>query len=123
MQVPPLAERNLTAWYEKGAAPGQQGPAIIVGHVDSYLGPSVFFELHALQPGDTIKVNRQRAPSLVFTVRRLEQVPKTGFPTRSVYGPVSYPALRLITCGGTFDDARGSYVDDVIVYASLTRTA
>lgn len=123
LQVPPLTDRNLAAWYQKGAAPGQDGPAIIVGHVDSYLGPSVFFKLHLLLPGDTIEVNRQHGPGLVFTVTRLRQVPKTGFPSRSVYGPVSYPALRLITCGGAFDDTRGSYEDNVIVYASLTRTA
>lgn len=122
LQVPPLTDRNLTGWYEKGTAPGQQGPAIIVGHVDSYLGTSVFFKLHMLLPGDTIEISRQHAPSLVFVVTRLQEVPKTGFPTLSVYGPVPYPSLRLITCGGTFDDTRGSYEDNVIVYATLTKT-
>jgi Sortase domain len=123
LQVPPLADRNLAAWYDKGAAPGQEGPAVMVGHVDSYLGPSVFFKLHALQPGETIEVSRQGAISLIFTISRLQQVTKSGFPTRAVYGPVSYPALRLITCGGTFDPARGSYDDNVIVFAILTGTA
>lgn len=123
LQLPPLTDHNLAAWYDKGAVPGQPGPAVVVGHVDSNLGPSVFFELHTLRPGDTIEVSRQHAPSLIFTVSSLQQVPKSRFPTRAVYGPVSYPALRLITCGGAFDPARGSYEDNVIVFAVLTRTA
>lgn len=45
-------------------------------------------------------------------------VPKTGFPTREVYGPTSYAALRLITCGGHYDRRTG-YADNVIVYAHL----
>jgi hypothetical protein len=31
-----------------------------------------------------------------------------------------HAALRLITCGGTFDRADRSYVDNVIVFATLT---
>jgi hypothetical protein len=120
LQVPPLTDRNLAAWYDKGVAPGQKGPAVVVGHVDSDLGPSVFFKLHTLRPGDTIEITRQYGPSLVFTVSRLQQVPKSGFPTRAVYGPVAYPNLRLITCGGKFDHGHGSYEDNVIVFAILT---
>jgi hypothetical protein len=37
-----------------------------------------------------------------------------------VYGPVPDAELRLITCGGTFDYARRSYLSNVVVYARLS---
>jgi sortase (surface protein transpeptidase) len=121
LQMPPLTDRNLAAWYDRGAAPGQDGPAVVVGHVDSYLGPSVFFRLHALRPGDAIEIWRQDASVVVFTVSRLQEVPKSHFPTGGVYGPVPDPELRLVTCGGEFNPALGSYEDNLIVYAVLSR--
>jgi hypothetical protein len=36
-----------------------------------------------------------------------------------VYGPTTTPELRLITCGGPFDDATGHYLDNVVVFARL----
>jgi hypothetical protein len=44
---------------------------------------------------------------------------KSHFPTSRVYGPVPTPELRLITCGGLFDPSRGSYLSNVVVYATL----
>jgi hypothetical protein len=54
-----------------------------------------------------------------FTVTRVDQVPKSGFPTEAVYGDTAGPELRLIACGGTFDRDAHSYRDNVIVYASV----
>jgi sortase (surface protein transpeptidase) len=123
LQVPPLTNRNLAGWYDGGAAPGQRGPAVIVGHVDSYLGPSVFYRLHELRPGEHILVGRHGAGPLTFTVSRLQQVSKAHFPTASVYGPAAGPQLRLITCGGAFDSATGHYLDNLIVYGHLSATS
>jgi hypothetical protein len=54
-----------------------------------------------------------------FAVDRVEQHPKDDFPTGAVYGVTERPTLRLITCGGAFDRSVRSYVDNLIVYASL----
>ena len=89
--------------------------------MDSYLGPSVFFQLRALRPGDAIEIRRRHAAVLISTVSRLQEVPKSHFPTQSVYGPVPDPKLRLVTCGGEFNRALGSYEDNLIVYAALSR--
>jgi hypothetical protein len=43
--------------------------------------------------------------------------PKDAFPTQKVHGPTSDRALRLITCGGSFDSAKRSYRDNIVVYA------
>lgn len=119
IQVPPLADHNLAGWYKYGPAPGQQGPAIIVGHIDSAAGASVFFNLRNLAKGDRIYVTLVNGHAEDFSVDGLQQVPKTDFPAVSVYGPLAYAGLRLVTCGGMFNPATGSYLSDVIVYAHL----
>lgn len=112
-------------WYRYSSTPGSigigsLGPAIIVGHVDSYQGgSSVFFRLGALQPGDEVMVTRSDGLVAVFRVDAVRVYPKDEFPTTLVYGPTSHAALRLITCGGVFDDRSGSYDDNIVVYASL----
>jgi hypothetical protein len=52
-------------------------------------------------------------------VQRLERYPKDEFPTQAVYFPTLDRELRLITCGGEFDYARHSYLDNIVVYATL----
>jgi sortase (surface protein transpeptidase) len=119
VQVPPLAEHNLTGWYRYGPSPGQRGPAVILGHVDSTTGISVFYYLRNLHAGDTVSVTLADGKVAAFAVDGLQRVAKDAFPTASVYGKAGYPSLRLITCGGPFDQATGHYTDNIIVYAHL----
>lgn len=119
IQVPPLANLNLAGWYKYGPTPGQQGPAVIVGHIDSTAGAAVFYRLRDLTKGDRIYVTLSDSQVADFSVDGLQQVAKTAFPTASVYGSLSYAGLRLITCGGVFDSATGHYLSNVIVYAHL----
>ncbi len=119
VQVPPLGNHNLTGWYEYGPAPGQRGASVILGHVDSVTGVSVFFHLKNLRKGDKIYVALADGKTAVFAVDGLQRTAKTTFPTDAVYGKLSYPGLRLITCGGAFDKATGHYAENIIVYAHL----
>jgi hypothetical protein len=91
---------------------------VIIGHVDSKSGPAVFIRLAELEPGATVLVDRADGSTATFRVTRLQQVAKVAFPTDEVYAPDLAPSLRLITCGGSFDPAIGSYRDNVIVYAT-----
>jgi sortase (surface protein transpeptidase) len=122
VQVPPLANHNLTGWYEYGPTPGQSGNSVILGHVDSATGISVFYYLRYLHAGNKIYVTLADGQVATFAVDGLQKVAKDAFPTASVYGKSSYPSLRLITCGGTFDEATGHYLDNIIVYAHLIST-
>jgi LPXTG-site transpeptidase (sortase) family protein len=122
IQLPPLAERNVAGWYKHGPTPGQQGPAVILGHVDSLTGPSVFYKLKDLRKGETVYVTLADGQRPAFTVDGIQVVPKDRFPTSAVYGRVAYQGLRLITCGGPFDTASGHYLDDIIVYAHRSGT-
>lgn len=123
LEVPAVGPHyDEAAWYKYSPTPGSLGPAIISGHVDSAKqGPSVFFKLGDLRPGDAILVTRADGAVAHFNVDGLRVVPKDDFPTQLVYGNTSYPALRLLTCGGPFDRAAGHYVDNLIVFASLVR--
>ncbi|MDR7299956.1 GAF domain-containing protein [Haloactinomyces albus] len=77
------------------------GTSIIEGHVDSATGgPSVFYRLGALRPGQTISIDRADGTTAVLRLDHVEQYPKHAFPTRQVYAHTSTPQLRLITCGG-----------------------
>jgi hypothetical protein len=116
--VPPLSDHNLAGWFAGSVTPGQNGPSLIDGHVDSVTGPSVFFSIKNLKPGDVIKVLRKDGSTVQFRVTWLQSVSKTIFPWKAVLGPTGYPALRLVTCGGPFDYLTGHYVDNIIVYAS-----
>ncbi|MDT4988906.1 MAG: hypothetical protein QOI74_3000 [Micromonosporaceae bacterium] len=107
-------------WYADGTVPGDVGPAVIAGHVDSGSGPAVFFRLYRLRPGDPVQVRRGDR-WLEFRVVSTARYPKNGFPTADVYGPTPDAQLRLITCGGTFDTQRRSYVDNVVVDAVAVR--
>lgn len=120
LQVPPLSRAQEAGWYRYGPTPGSKGAAVIAGHVDTTRGPAVFFRLGKLRPGDVIKVHRQDGTTAEFRVDSAEAVSKNDFPTQKVYGRVGYPALRLITCGGSFDRGSGHYTDNIIVYAHLT---
>ena len=117
LQVP--TDFNRAGYYTGRPNPGAIGPAIIVGHVASKAGPGVFYRLRDLKPGDEVTIARADQSEVVFVVDRLEQHPKSAFPTRLVYGPTPDATLRLITCGGSFDRSSGHYRDNVIAFAHL----
>lgn len=121
VQVPPLDQAQNAGWYSPGPSPGEIGNAVIVGHVDSAkIGPAVFFELGALLPGDVVTVSRADGRQVSFTVDAVKSYPKTEFPSELVYGPNDRAGLRIVTCGGQFDQNAGSYLENVIVFATMT---
>jgi sortase (surface protein transpeptidase) len=105
-------------WYRDGVVPGDTGPAVIAGHIDSAVGPAVFYSLSSITAGARVDVELSDSTVVSFTVDRVIQAPKNEFPTAAVYGPTPDAQLRLVTCGGVFDDASGHYVDNVVVFAS-----
>jgi sortase (surface protein transpeptidase) len=106
-------------WFDGGARPGEDGPVVLLGHVDSKAGPAVFARLPQAPPGTVVEVEAQDGEVTRWRVDRTEQHPKTRFPTEAVYLPALTPELRLVTCGGEFDRATGHYRDNVVVHASL----
>lgn len=112
-------DADLAGWFAAGVAPGEVGPAIIAGHVDTATGPAVFARIAELSAGDEVLVSMSSGETLTFVVGGSTQSAKASFPTDEVYRNVPRPELRLITCAGTFDGSIGHYTDNLIVFASL----
>ena len=118
-ELTPPVEWMSAGWYRDGTVPGDIGPAVIAGHVDSATGPAVFLRLGELTAGDRGLVTLSDGEVREFAVDSVETAPKDAFPTGRVYGPTPSAQLRLITCDGEFDGSTGHYVDNLIVYAHL----
>jgi hypothetical protein len=110
---------QVPGWFSPGPSPGQVGSAVILGHVDSYQGPGVFFQLRSLQPGDQIEVNLSDGVIATFEVTSVVQYEKSAFPDQKVYGSNGSSELQLVTCGGTFDPQTGHYLSNIVVYSSF----
>jgi LPXTG-site transpeptidase (sortase) family protein len=117
LPVPPLVKAATEAgWYKFTAVPGQAGNAVIVGHVDTYIGPAVFYDLYQLRRGEAVYVStggtRRR-----FDVTSVREMPKADFPVNQVFGGTKKHLLWIITCGGDFDYKTGHYLDNIVVSA------
>lgn len=117
--VPSLRLTNEAGWFEEGPTPGQYGPAILVGHVDTKDHPAVFSRLGDLKAGARIEVTRRDRQVAVFEVNSVETFSKASLPVKRVYFDYSRPGLRLITCGGSWVGGDLGYASNVIVFASL----
>ncbi|MHB8185194.1 MAG: class F sortase [Dermatophilaceae bacterium] len=120
MEVPPSG--FPAGWYTGAPTPGELGPAIIAGHID-WKGPGVFYNLRNLKTGDEITVTRKDGSRPVFRVTRVAKFQKDEFPTTLVYGNIDHAGLRLITCGGSFNNQSGHYEDNIVAFADLVAPA
>ena len=122
VQVPPVAAHSPAGWYSGSPTPGQLGPSVILGHVTvGRYGDGVFLRLSRLRPGQRVDVGLRDGEAATFTVDAVRTVAKDRFPTQQVYGDTDRPELRLITCGGPRTGT--GYLDNVVVFASLTAVA
>ena len=117
VSVPDSYEK--VGWYEGGATPGEVGPAVILGHVDSYKGPAVFYSLGQLKEGDEIIIDRADGTTTTFVVSFFKRYSQDAFPTVDVYGPTQAPTLRLVTCSGIYNKGTQRYDHNLVVYAIL----
>ncbi|MEE1929874.1 class F sortase [Streptomyces sp. TRM 70351] len=116
--VPDEDDAERAVWYQGGPSPGEQGPALVIGHLDTDDGPAAFAGLGALEPGAEVRVDRADGSTALFTVDSVEQYAKDDFPNERVYGPTRTAQLRLITCGGDWSEEEG-YDANIVAFASL----
>ncbi|MGW4465777.1 class F sortase [Micromonospora sp. NPDC004704] len=117
--VPPPDRYQEAGWYDQSPTPGQYGPSVIVGHVDTRTGPAVFHDLADIRPGAEIEVTRMDRSVAVFEVNSVKRYDKSELPTEQVFDDFDRPGLRLITCGGRWVGGTTGYADNVVVFASL----
>jgi sortase (surface protein transpeptidase) len=111
------ADVDTVGWYRFGPSPGMRGSAVLLGHVDSRVhGAGIFFRLRELEPGQTVTVTFANGSTRSFRVVARRSYAKTELPPM-VFERAGRARLVLVTCGGSFDDAAGSYSDNVVVFA------
>ena len=108
-------------WYTYGPTPGEMGPSIVIGHVDSKTGPAVLYSLGKLAPGDRFTVTREDGSLALFEVDKLERYYQKDFPTQLVYGDIDHAGIRLITCSGEYDREAQRYDKNLVVYGHLVK--
>jgi len=119
LTAPPEGDAHEVGWYRDGPSPGEQGTAVLVGHLDTDTGPAVFAGLGELAPGHLVELRRADGRTTVYTVDAVKSYEKAHFPDREVYGARGRPELRLITCGGAYD-RRSGYAGNTVVFAHFT---
>lgn len=122
LETPSVHEPQQASWYSLSPRPGAQGvvgPAVILGHVDGDGMLGVFYELHTLTSGSKVKIETETGQTLTYEVYSVEQFDKDSFPTERIYSDTPTPELRLITCGGAFDNSENSYEDNIVAFAKL----
>lgn len=118
---PPVAW-DAAGWYDRSPVPGERGPSVIAGHLVAPDGPAVFVGLGALGPGDRVTVTQADGSTDTFAVDRTISAERTdSFPTEEIYGPTPDAQLRLITCDGEYDPARGHWTRNMVVFATALR--
>lgn len=119
VEVP--SDPATTGWYRLGPTPGEQGSAVILGHVDSMSGPAVFYRLRDLRRGDLVEVDAADGDTTRFRVTSVASYLNADFPAARVYGPHGKTrGLQLVTCGGAYDEQTG-YQSNLVVYTRLVQ--
>ena len=113
LEVPHI---GMAGWYDAGPRPGEDGRAVLIGHLDTRHGPGLFARVPRMKAGAEISVLDRRGGVHRYRTVGVTQVEKTRFPTESVYGHARAPVLVLVTCGGPWKKGRG-YRDNVLLYA------
>ncbi len=109
-------------WYKLGAKPGEIGNAVVAGHYDNPKGPSIFWDLKKLQPGNKIFISDNSGKELTFEVYNSEYYPYDNAPLEKIFGGAKDIQLNLITCGGVFDTKSRNYNERLVVYTRLVQT-
>ena len=89
LQVP--TSTTVAGWYTGSPRPGEIGSSVIAGHIDSYLGPGIFYRLSGMRPGERIYVRRADGSLAVFSVYAVREYPKDRFPTGRCTAPHPTP--------------------------------
>jgi sortase A len=116
MGVPELPRD--TAWYKLGPKPGENGSAVIAGHVDWWYGVTgVFKNLKKLKPGDRILVEDDQGTSYAFIVRKSHTYGLKDDTTEVFRSSDRTAYLNLVTCAGVWDRVFKMYSKRLVVFA------
>jgi LPXTG-site transpeptidase (sortase) family protein len=119
MGVPASFEKVglLVPWTK----PGENGNAVIAGHIDHKTGPAIFYHLKELLPGDSIRISNDAGHSNTFLVTRIQRYKTKEAPLQKIFGPVDKARLNLITCAGKFNRKTKEHSHRLVVFSELQK--
>ncbi|MBE4907325.1 class F sortase [Bacillus luteolus] len=104
-------------WYTQGAKPGQNGNVVLAGHVDSYLGPGIFFHLENVTLNDKIIITDGHNREITYRITKIEKYPYQDGPLEEIFGFTSQKRLQLITCTGSYNPFKRTHEERLVVTA------
>jgi hypothetical protein len=115
----PTGPAQVGWWSASALAGSATGSVVLDGHVDSAAtGPGALFHLTDLSAGDRLVLTTTAGARRSYVVIGRRVYPKTGGLPADLFAIDGPPRLVLITCGGPFDRAAGSYLDNIVVFAA-----
>jgi len=113
------ADARTLVWYRFGPSPGEVGSAVIAGHLDWKGALGTFHALERTPIGEHITVRYDDDSQRTFTVTDVALVDKPSVAVNGTFAGDGSSVLRLVTCGGEFDDDVDSYYSNVVVTAEV----
>jgi sortase (surface protein transpeptidase) len=116
MQIPP--DPRMVGLWSGGARPGNgRGHVVVVGHINYAGVGGALSVLPGTRPGDrvTIVENDKRFDYSIVAIRTYAKA--RGLPA-SLFSGSGPEQLILVTCGGPLDAGTGSYLDNIVAYAT-----
>jgi sortase (surface protein transpeptidase) len=113
------AEWRDVGWFSLGVLPGENGNAVMIGHLDTDMRDhpeAAFSSLHRVGVGAAVLVDG-RGATVRFVVTSVRTYAVGQFPLSDVFGGAGVPRLRLITCAGTWRGPRLGYSERLVVTA------
>ncbi|MBO1768320.1 class F sortase [Allobranchiibius sp. GilTou38] len=108
--------RRTTMWYSGSAQPGQNGIAVIAGHV-TYDGPDNFYNLTKVAAAAPLRITCSSGRQIDAVVTRTASVPKTTLQTdQTVWGSSPSPVVVLITCDPASRVVKGHHLNNFVVW-------
>ena len=117
LATPTKSPWENVGWYRNGTRPGEDGSAVINGHLDRPGGyPAVFWNLRYLRAGDIVTVRTAAGQNMNFRVLRLASYTPQNAPLQSIFATTGGVYLNLITCTGTWIPAQHQTTLRLVVY-------
>lgn len=113
---------NEIGWYKKGSKPSELGNLLIDGHYDDNYGrPAAFWNLKNINIGDKVSVLDSYSRTFDYKVTKVYYIDINDPERAGVFEPYEEgkALMTLITCGGVWSPADGTYSKRLVVTAEL----